>query len=91
MTKENRNGPPVSPGITLFHRVFPSAETIERRYTYLQGHRWLLPVAWIHRVFRNRDQWGNHAKQAKKILNADEEQVRQLKKIYAEIGLGDPT
>lgn len=89
--QEMRNEKSVSRGVTLLHRLFPAAETIERRYTYLQNRHWLLPVAWLHRFFRTRNQWGAHAKQAKDILKADEEQVRKLEMICTEIGLGDPS
>lgn len=72
----------------LLHRLFPDAATIERRYTYLNGRHWLLPVAWVHRFFRTRETWGDHAREARTILTADEKEVLRLKKIYSEIGLG---
>lgn len=72
---------------TLARRVFPSAETIERRYTYLQGRHWLLPVAWVHRVFKNRDLWKKRAKEARSIMKTDEAEVEKLKRIHKEIGL----
>lgn len=72
---------------TLVSRAFPKAETIERRYTYLQGRHWLLPVAWVHRVFKNRDLWEKRAKEVKSIMKTDGTEVEKLKNIYKEIGL----
>lgn len=72
---------------TVMSRVFPSADTIERRYTYLQGRHWLLPVAWVHRVFKNRDLWKRRATEVKSIMRLDAVEVEKLKRIYKEIGL----
>lgn len=72
---------------TIINRMFPPADTIEKRYTYLQGNHWLLPVAWVHRFFKTRDTWGEHAKEAKGIIQTDNEEVEKLKRIYKEIGL----
>lgn len=72
---------------TAMRRAFPSAETIESRYTYLQGRHWLLPVAWVHRVFKNRDLLGQRAKEVKSIMQTDAAEVEKLKNIYKEIGL----
>ena len=72
---------------TILRRLFPTADTIERRYTYLQGRHWLLPVAWAHRFFKTHDTWGAHAKEAKSIINADAAKVEELKKIYEDLCL----
>lgn len=87
LKKTDRNRETVSRPGTLIHRLFPSAETIEKRYTYLKGRHWLLPVAWIHRLIITRETWGEHAREARTILTADEETVLRLKKLYSEIGL----
>ena len=87
LKKDDRNEETVSRGRTLRRRLFPSAQAIESRYTYLQGKHWLLPVAWAHRLIRTHDTWGAHAEEAKSILNADEDEVLKLKRIYKEIGL----
>ena len=71
----------------ILKRLFPAAKTIESRYTYLRGRRWLLPVAWIHRLLRTRDTWQTHAAEARNILAADGEQVRQIRSLYERIGL----
>lgn len=77
----------VSKAKTLLHRLFPAAEKIETRYTYLQGHHWLLPIAWIHRLVKTRDKLGQHAGEAKDIMNADTEEVLKMRRLYREIGL----
>ena len=77
----------VSRGKTLLRRFFPPASQIERRYTYLQGRHWLLPAAWVHRVFKNKDLIGQRMQEAQQIVTADTEEVLKLKRIYREIGL----
>lgn len=77
----------VSKWKTLLHRLFPSADTIETRYTYLKGRHWLLPFAWVHRLVRTRSSWSDHAMQAKDIMNADTEEILKLRRLYKEIGL----
>lgn len=37
----------------LLRMLFPSAEEIQQRYTFLQHRRWLLPAAWVVRLFAN--------------------------------------
>ena len=72
---------------TLLRRFFPPASQIERRYTYLQGRRWLLPAAWVHRVVKNRNLIGERLEEAQNIVSADTDEVRKLRRIYQEIGL----
>lgn len=71
----------------LGKRLFPPAEALEERYTYLQDKPWLLPAAWVHRVVKTRDKLGQHTHEAKVILSADEAQVAWLQQISREIGL----
>ena len=71
----------------LYRRLFPAAKTIESRYTYLQKHPWLLPVAWVHRVVRTWSKLGGHADEARQILSADEKEVARLRRMLREIGL----
>lgn len=87
LKKQERNKESVSRVSAFANRLFPSAASIENRYTYLQGRHWLLPIAWVHRFFRTKDTWGSHAKEAQSILNTDTEEVLKLKRIYKEIGL----
>lgn len=71
----------------ILKRMFPAAKTIESRYTYLQGSPWLLPAAWIHRLLRTKEKWGLHAEEARNILAADGNEVRQIRQLYEKIGL----
>ncbi|MCD8356570.1 MAG: nucleotidyltransferase family protein [Clostridia bacterium] len=87
LKRQDRNNENVSRMKTLINRAFPSAKSIESRYTYLQGKHWLLPVAWVHRLFRTKDTWVHHAEEAQSIMNTDTEEVLKLKRIYKEIGL----
>lgn len=82
-----KNAGDKSRAATVMQRVFPSASTIESRYTYLQGRHWLLPAAWVHRVFKNRELWGQRTDEMKSIMQTDNEEVESLKRIYKEIGL----
>lgn len=72
---------------TLSERIFPPANVVERRYTYIQGRYWLLPVAWMHRAIKNRGNLKKNAEVAKSILTSDNSEVEKLKRIYREIGL----
>lgn len=87
LKKQKSNKVSISRVSAFANRLFPSAASIESRYTYLQGRHWLLPVAWVHRFIRTKDTWGSHAKEAQSILNTDTEEVLKLKRIYKEIGL----
>lgn len=87
LKKQNRNNDHISRFGVFANRLLPSASSIESRYTYLQGRHWLLPVAWVHRLLRTREKWGSHAKEAKSIMNTDEQEVIKLKQIYKELGL----
>ena len=87
LKNEDLHADTVSKGKTLLRRFFPPASQIERRYTYLQGRRWLLPIAWVHRVIKNKDLIGQRVQEAQNIVTADTEEVRKLRRIYQEIGL----
>ena len=74
--------------LTVLRRmVFPSAKQIDKRYTYLQKHPWLLPAAWVHRLVKNRGVLGDRAHDAQVILSADMDEVQRLQQINREIGL----
>ena len=71
----------------VLRRLFPAAQTIQTRYTYLQDRPWLLPAAWVHRLIKTRETWGAHAREAGAILHADLEKVRQIRQFRDGIGL----
>lgn len=87
LKQQGRNEEDVSRLKTLLYHAFPPANAIQNRYPYLQKHRILLPVAWVHRLAGSRKEWGRFADNTKNILTADEEAVLKLKRIYKEIGL----
>lgn len=82
--KHQENGSRMS---ALLRRAFPSAQSIERRYTYLQGRHWLLPFAWVHRLFKTDVSLKDHAMEAKTILSADAGEIDRLKHICRDVGL----
>ena len=67
--------------------AFPSAKTIQSRYTYLQDKPWLLPAAWVHRLIKNRQKLGSHTRNMQKILRADDTQIQTLQQLMENIGL----
>lgn len=71
----------------LLRQIFPKAETIQSRYTYLQNKPWLLPAAWIHRLVKTRAGTEAHLETARQILTADTEEVTRLRKLTKDIGL----
>lgn len=87
LKQQDRNEEDVSKFKTLMYHAFPPANVMENRYTYLRKHRWLLPAAWVHRLAGSRKEWGRFADHTKNIINADEEDVLRLKRIYKELGL----
>lgn len=87
LKQQGRNEEEVSKIKTLLYHMFPPAKVMENRYSYLQKHQWLLPVAWAHRFAGSRKEWGRFADHTKDILRADSEEVLKLKRIYKEIGL----
>jgi len=87
LKQQNRNEEEISKFKTLIFHIFPPITSLENRYSYLQKHRWMLPIAWVHRVIDNRSSWGRYVDSAKGIINADEEEALRLKRMYKEIGL----
>jgi hypothetical protein len=87
LREESRRNGDLSRTRTIAKRLFPSAQTIQTRYTYLQDKPWLLPAAWVHRLIKTRGSWKNHAEQAQQILSADMGEVRRLNALYQEFGL----
>lgn len=87
LKRQDRNDESVSRIKTLIFHAFPPVSSMENRFTYIQKHHWLLPIAWIHRLISNHASWSRYADHAKGIMNADAEEVLKLKRIYKEIGL----
>ena len=87
LKQQDRSGKKISKFRTLLFHAFPPVRSLKDRYAYLQKHPWLLPWAWIQRLFDSRKEWGRFADHTKKILTADEEEAMKLKRIYQQIGL----
>lgn len=71
----------------LIDTFFPSAKSIQSRYTYLQKRPYLLPIAWVDRFLKNHKLIGNRLKIAKDIVSADREKINESKIFYKKLGL----
>ena len=67
--------------------AFPSSDTLKSRYTYLENKPWLLPAAWVHRLFKNRKKIGKKGKMAGQILHADSNEIEKMNQLAKSIGL----
>ena len=63
-------------------RAFPSAKTIEVRYTYLQNKHWLLPIAWVHRLYKKERSVAEYVKSSKELFLTDKDDILKLQEIY---------
>ena len=68
-------------------RLFPSASSIESRYTFLKNKHWLLPVAWVVRFFVTYKDAKKNVKELKGIASADSNEAERINKILEKIGL----
>lgn len=73
--------------LCALYRLFPAADTIQNRCTYLQKYPWLLPAAWVHRLVKTRGRFHDHTMEARGILSANKEAVQKLSRVYEAIGL----
>lgn len=67
--------------------LFPPREQLVRRYTYLERHKWLLPVAWIDRAFRNFTSILPRLRKLRKISRANNAKVSAYDRFMKNIGL----
>ena len=67
--------------------LFPSANVLKSRYTYLQNHPWLLPVAWVDRLIRNAGSLERKLEESKEILTVKDETIQERNEFYHKIGL----
>ncbi len=69
-------------------KVFPKDKFIEHKYAFLKKHKWLLPVAWVHRwfdaLFLNRRKIKNGIKA---IKNTNSDKMTQIEKDFLAVGL----
>ncbi len=67
--------------------LFPSVHVLKARYTYLQKCPYLLPIAWVDRLFRNIGSVGRKLEESMDILTTKEESIQEIKHFYDKIGL----
>ncbi len=67
--------------------LFPNAKTIKARYTYLEKHPYLLPIAWIERVIKNRKKIDSKLRLSKDIMSVKKNDVEKKIAFYRKIGL----
>ena len=61
----------------VFKSLFPDASSLESRYPYLKKYPWLLPVAWISRIFRFASRGGSDG--AAKTVQLGNERIELMK------------
>ena len=82
-----RNDQVGSKGNVLKGTFFPDAKTIEERYKFIKGRKYLLPVAWVARGFVNLKEIPQKLKYIKKVSNTDMDLVSEYNEFISEIGL----
>ena len=71
----------------LLCRIFPPAAVVEERYTFVAKHRWLLPVGWIARFFRNIRRVDQEVGKLQKIVSVNTDAVMEHDRFMKSIGL----
>ena len=71
----------------IFNQIFPHTNELQTRYKYLYKHKWLLPVAWIDRIFRNRKLITKRVHTAVDIVTADESELESIRELKNKTGL----
>ena len=67
--------------------LFPPADEIESRYTFLENRHWLLPLAWSVRLFSNLSLIPNRLRQMKQVTRTDKTSVERYDGFMRRIGL----
>lgn len=67
--------------------LFPPATEIESRYTFLQNRYWLLPLAWLVRLFANLHLIPSRIRQMKQVTKTDKASVETYDGFMRRIGL----
>lgn len=71
----------------IWRMIFPRARDIEARYTFLQGRPYLLPIAWVARVFTNLGALPSRLKSIRSISTTDTMEVNTYDAFMKRIGL----
>ena len=70
-------------GASLIHTLFPDRRYMERNYTYLKNHPFLLPAAWVSRIRKylkeTKQTNGNDAKESIEIGNRRVDLMKKYK------------
>lgn len=72
---------------SLLRQLFPPRRYLVRRYTYLEKHGWLLPVAWLDRVARNAGSIKRRARQLQASAATSAADVAQYDSFMKKLGL----
>lgn len=67
--------------------LFPPYEALVKRYTYIEGRRWLIPVALVHRAAVNLKHLGARTKLVRSIAQTDRGAVDAYDDFMNRIGL----
>jgi hypothetical protein len=71
----------------LLHTLFPSRELLMYRYRYLQKHRWLLPWAWISRIFFKLTKDRKRTQRQLENLRVTDEEIASRSAFFQKMGL----
>lgn len=85
----NRRSDPDSGGkATAVKRIlFPSYEALVKRYTYIEGRKWLIPAALLHRAALNLKNLPARTKTIRTIAGTDRDSVNAYDDFMNQIGL----
>ena len=67
--------------------LFPSYEALVKRYTYIEGRKWLIPVALLHRAAVNVKHIASRTREIQSIARTDQAQVDAYDAFMNSIGL----
>ncbi len=71
----------------IIRRIFPPAEIVGRRYTFVARHRWLLPAGWIARLITNAGSIGKESRRLKNVAALEEHSITEYDVFMKKLGL----
>lgn len=74
-------------GSAIGKMLFPSYDALVKRYTYIEGRKWLIPVALVHRAAVNVKSIATRTDQIRSIARTDREAVDEYDDFMNRIGL----
>lgn len=74
-------------GKAIKQTLFPDSATLEKRYTFVKGRKWLVPAAWAMRVFKNSGRIGTKLGDIKRLSEADYGDVDGYDAFISSVGL----